>query len=683
MDLRQQQLNMAERYRDTVDQREDIRRRQVETGTPFAADSEEQLRARAERLLSKGEVDPEALAPVPPARGPVRPAVVFERILGAASELQSVNFLARGARAARAVARISVVEGGRRAGFGTGFLVGERLLLTNNHVLPDVATATGSFAEFDLESDVDGVPKPVDSYDLAPAELFVTDVELDYTLVAVAVGSDGRRPGAVHGGLKLIAQQGKIVIGEPVNVVGHPDGRPKELAVRDNALLNQLPQFLHYRTDTEPGNSGSPVFNDQWEVVALHHAGVPAPDGEGWIANEGARVSAILRHLAGVELPPEQKRLLAELGPQAAPVGTAPSGAVPADDSLDGTAAGVIPTPGVLPTQAVTAAAHADAAARARERRGLTGRAGAGRRLVFLHGRGQQGRDPAALRTGWCEGLAIGLAAAGLAPLDAADVWFPFYGDALAAALATRERVTPDTATTTAEAYAPADSGARAVYAALLDEAAGATGMPAPERAPVAEGERAGQSRTAREGVAAQESGLLGGAVAALQRPLSWIAARSGLDDVVIATVFRDVAAYLGNKSVRDAVLDAVLAEMPDDGEIVLVTHSLGTVVALDLFTRLPRRASVPLLVTAGSPLGLDAVYQRLLAGGPVRPGQVGVWINAWAAGDAVAIGCPLGDTWSQVRDVLCVNRKDRAHDIAQYLSDTRVAAEIGRGARP
>ncbi|WP_416961774.1 trypsin-like peptidase domain-containing protein [Streptomyces sp. Agncl-13] len=638
MDLRQQQQNMVERYRETVDQRENIRRLQVETGSPFAADSAEQLSARVERLVSKREVDPGDLTPVPSDEGPVRPAVVFERILGAANELQSVNFLARGARAARAVARVDIIQGGRRAGFGTGFLVGERLLLTNHHVLPDVATATESAAEFDFESDADGVPKPVDSYDLAPDELFVTDPALDYTLVAVGARPDGKRPGEVHGWLRLIAQQGKIVIGEPVNIVGHPDRRPKEVAVRANELLNQLPRFLHYRTDTEPGSSGSPVFNDQWEVVALHHAGVPDPGGAGWIANEGARVSGILRHLAEAALPPEQKALLAELGPQAVPVGPVPVETVPGDGRSGGRGTG------------------------AQERRGVTGRTAAGRRrVVFLHGRGQQGHNPAELRAGWCRGLAVGLAAAGLPPLDDADVWFPFYGDALATATAGRESAGLDTATTTAEAYVPDDPGARAVYAALIAESAKATRMPESEQQPAD----------------AQESGLLGGAVAALQRPLSWIAARSGLDDIVIAAVFRDVAAYLGDKSVRDAVLEAVLAGLPEDGEIVLVSHSLGTVVALDLCTMLPSGISVPLLVTAGSPLGLDAVYRRLLAHGAVRPGQVDVWLNAWAAGDAVAIGCPLGDTWDRVRDVLCANPKDRAHDIAQYLSHAPIAAEI------
>ncbi|MCX5241128.1 serine protease [Streptomyces prunicolor] len=662
MNLReQQQRNMTERYRDTVDQREDIRRRQVETGTPFAADSEEQLRARVERLVDKREVDAGELASVPSGAGPVRPAIVFERILGAANELQSVNFLARGARAARAVARISVVDGGGRPGWrGTGFLVGERLLLTNNHVLPDVAAATGSFAEFDLESDIDGVLQRGDRYDLAPDELFVTDPALDYTLVAVGVGADGKRPGATYGRLRLIAQQGKIVIGEPVNIVGHPDARPKEVAVRANELLNQLPQFLHYRTDTRPGNSGSPVFNDQWEVVALHHASVPDPDGAGWIANEGVRVSAILRHLTEAGPPPEQKPLLAELGPQAVPVGPAPI-----DDRRVGTAAGVTTAPEVPAAQVVSALVQ-DAAERAQERHGLTGRTGAGRRIVFLHGRGQQGHDPAALRAGWCDGLDIGLAAAGLPPLDPADVWFPFYGDALASATAGRESAPVDTATTTAEAYMPADTGALDVYAALLTDAADRAGMPASEREPAD----------------AQESSLLGGAVAALQRPLSWIAARSGLDDVVIAMAFHDVAAYLGSRSARDAVLEAVLAGLPKDDEFVLVSHSLGTVVALDLCNRLPGHVSVPLLVTAGSPLGLDTVYERLLAGGPVRPGQVDVWVNAWAAADAVAIGCPLGRSWPRVSDLLCANRKDKAHDIKQYLSHALVAAEIGRAVR-
>lgn len=56
---------MAERYRCTLNQREDIRRRQAETGTSFTGGSEEQLRARAERLLREGEFGSDAPALVP------------------------------------------------------------------------------------------------------------------------------------------------------------------------------------------------------------------------------------------------------------------------------------------------------------------------------------------------------------------------------------------------------------------------------------------------------------------------------------------------------------------------------------------------------------------------------------------------------------------------------------------
>lgn len=59
---------------------------------------------------------------------------------------------------------------------------------------------------------------------------------------------------------------------------------------------------------------------------------------------------------------------------------------------------------------------------------------------------------------------------------------------------------------------------------------------------------------------------------------------------------------------------------MPTSGEPVLVTHSLGTVVGMDLLTRLTDDIDPVLLVTAGSPLGLDGVNERLLTRGPHQP---------------------------------------------------------------
>jgi endonuclease G, mitochondrial len=107
----------------------------------------------------------------------------------------------------------------------------------------------------------------------------------------------------------------KILIGEHVNIIQHPKGQYKQFVSRANELVDVLKNHVHYVTDTEQGSSGSPVYNDQWEVVALHHSGVPrmengqylAKDGRSWdgrdsddidwIANEGVRVSQIVRHI--------------------------------------------------------------------------------------------------------------------------------------------------------------------------------------------------------------------------------------------------------------------------------------------------------------------------------------------------------------------------------------------------
>ncbi|WP_406723611.1 hypothetical protein WJ438_01480 [Streptomyces sp. GD-15H] len=165
-----------------------------------------------------------------------------------------------------------------------------------------------------------------------------------------------------------------------------------------------------------------------------------------------------------------------------------------------------------------------------------------------------------------------------------------------------------------------------------------------------------------------------------MQRQLSWLAARSDLDAWAIALIFRDVAAYLDDdRGIRDEVLNCVLETMPDTGEVILVSHSLGTVVGMDLTTALPSGVNLVHLTTAGSPLGLDSVYSRLLVGGPKCPDKVTDWLNAWCPTDAVAIGCPLGDDWADgLTDIAVVNARDRAHSIVEYLSHAEVARAVG-----
>jgi endonuclease G, mitochondrial len=94
------------------------------------------------------------------------------------------------------------------------------------------------------------------------------------------------------------------------------------VALRDNRIVDVFDNFLHYEADTQPGSSGSPVFNDQWELVALHHASVPAPEHPelGRFVNEGIRVSRLLGFIAAQRFTAEQRALAAGLlGPGPAP----------------------------------------------------------------------------------------------------------------------------------------------------------------------------------------------------------------------------------------------------------------------------------------------------------------------------------------------------------------------------
>jgi endonuclease G len=266
----------------------------------------------------------------------------LERILGI-SDLCSINFLARGLEAAKAVARIRVRRtDGFGEWYGTGFLVAPGLLLTNNHVLMTDVQAALAVAEFNFEHDLHGVEAPRRVFNLTPSRLFFTDAGLDCSFVEVAPRSFDGMPLAEFGHLPLIPASGKAIDGEWVSMIQHPGGQPKQIAIRDSQIVTlssedavniHLDQFIHYTADSEPGSSGAPVLNDQWQVVALHHRGVPdlddrgrrlARDGKtpwtkemgeeakGWIANEGVRVSAMYELLSKKQFASQEARAVLE-----------------------------------------------------------------------------------------------------------------------------------------------------------------------------------------------------------------------------------------------------------------------------------------------------------------------------------------------------------------------------------
>jgi endonuclease G, mitochondrial len=230
-----------------------------------------------------------------------RAGIVLERVINSADFLD-VRFLEAGVAAARAVCRIAIQGPAGPVGFGTGSLVSPSLLLTNHHVLESADVARRSRAEFNFQDGLDGAPLPTVSLGLDPDRFFVANEERDFALVAVAAS-----PAALSqfGLNPLIEAEGKAVVGEFVTIIQHPRGNKKQVALRENRIVDLLDAFVHYEADTEPGSSGSPVFNDQWEIVALHHASVPAPgqDELGGFMNEGIRASRIVKFVRAQALP--------------------------------------------------------------------------------------------------------------------------------------------------------------------------------------------------------------------------------------------------------------------------------------------------------------------------------------------------------------------------------------------
>jgi endonuclease G len=117
---------------------------------------------------------------------------------------------------------------------------------------------------------------------------------LDYTVVAVKP-SPAAPPVESWGALHLNPNADPIPT-EHVVIVQHPNGGPKQIVLTANAVLQVKPPLLHYATDTMPGSSGSPVYNDLWQVIAIHHAAGPQvklADGGSRYSNEGVLMSAI------------------------------------------------------------------------------------------------------------------------------------------------------------------------------------------------------------------------------------------------------------------------------------------------------------------------------------------------------------------------------------------------------
>jgi hypothetical protein len=285
--------------------------------------------------------------------------------------------------------------------------------------------------------------------------------------------------------------------------------------------------------------------------------------------------------------------------------------------------------------------------------------------LLFIHGRSQDGKSSDALRTEWLDALKMGLAKTDLAktgfalPADS-DIHVPFYGDALDAFA----RASELPLTTDANAKGGEDKKFDAFRAMALES--------------LRENAAIGKDRvrdTLDDGP--QEKNF---------QNWRWVRAVARLVDgrftpsskFTIEKFLRDVFLYVSRAGVRDAI-DAIVEEKLGPGPTVIVSHSLGTVVAYGVLNRRKGATSVPLLITLGSPLGIFAVRDEFRPIG--FPEGIGKWHNAFDAQDIVALR-PLDGTNFPVSPAIhnqgtVKNWTENHHGIAGYLDDEEVVRLI------
>ncbi|MBW3571087.1 MAG: serine protease [Gemmatimonadetes bacterium] len=243
-----------------------------------------------------------------------------------------VAFADRARTVSKAVGRLTTGSGRAK---GTCFMISPRLVTTAGHVLPDGHAASRRRVEFDFERNGSRLQTRA-RFSLDPDTFFLSPQQLQFDCAIVALGDKLEATAFTPGHCPLSNRGNKHALGYVANIIHHPGGRTKQLVLRENRLIDrpEAPDdnnaveprdwLLVYRTQTDPGSSGAPVFNDDWDVLAVHFWGTTLPPldlGCGVRVadqvNHGVRASAIYNRLRALrdQLTPDQQALLDEAAP--------------------------------------------------------------------------------------------------------------------------------------------------------------------------------------------------------------------------------------------------------------------------------------------------------------------------------------------------------------------------------
>ncbi len=250
----------------------------IRTETNVAIRSTESISKRSGKEISTPlNIDTEAL----------------EKIMGSRNDLVEIEWLSKALTASNSVCKVALADGH----VGTGWIFKNKYLITNNHVIETVNDAATAKIIFNYQlSGGDSIKE----FRLDPHSEFYSSPSNQLDYVCIPIIDDGTLSN--YGSLDIdISDNYKIE--DLVNIIQHPMGGVKKIAMPDEILsIWTQKHHLFYMADTLGGSSGSPVFNQNWKVIALHHAGKDERDG-GFVinangvkkpANRGIFISAII-----------------------------------------------------------------------------------------------------------------------------------------------------------------------------------------------------------------------------------------------------------------------------------------------------------------------------------------------------------------------------------------------------
>lgn len=218
------------------------------------------------------------------------------------STLLPVNFLAKGVQKSKAVGKVEIKIGANSYNVGTGFLfkidgINDLFFITNYHVINNQKDIIRTKIIFDYELDISGDSIASKSFNIDEnRNWYCSPVnEFDSTIFHLKDDSNYLES---YGYIEL--KEIEIKKNDFVNIIQHPGGEMKQISLYYNIVTNTTERVVQYIIDTLKGSSGSPVFNSDWEVVALHHSGGGSKPDEPKLPlgiksrNEGIHINQII-----------------------------------------------------------------------------------------------------------------------------------------------------------------------------------------------------------------------------------------------------------------------------------------------------------------------------------------------------------------------------------------------------